>query len=339
MGTVSCRRKGAILVIMVILFIVSLGFAALAVDIGFLHLQKARAQTAAEAVVLSAVRKACADLVAASDDNLPGLENHASVLAPMNAPGCNTPVFEWGIWSPATGFRPAVSTQIRSALRVTVTIDQPWLFGRIMKSDDNRLTGRSTAVWTPYGSVCPMGICSKTNLSPNASFRFGPTVANVAPGNKCWLGFNQSVNSDDLRVYMHGGPYDEDHPAPWQTPLAFNQVSSAEYLLNCHRMGAAVNIGGAPGAMTTLSEEVSNQVNAGLVVVVPIWDDAVEQGANVLYSIVGVAAVQLIGPFTGLNNIQAKVLPEGPVWFEPTQNVAESVKLKMRPGAGISVVE
>jgi hypothetical protein len=351
-------RKGQILVKMPLLLVAMVGFAALAVDVGFSHLRKSQVQGAAEAVALAAGYRASTGRYSSYDGVLPEVEAAAADLAALNAPGCNAPIYQWGTWDSQTGFNVPTGAHMRSALRVTVAYDQPRFFSALFDGSQKTIWAEATVVWTPYGDVWPMTIASTTDLTPGGVIVFGPETTNNVPGNKGWLSFNNTNNVPDLEIYLAGGPYtgsgqggggakggngngngnggggDEDPeipdvtgaPNPWVSIAALNQVSSEEVTLNNGQQGAYIWISGDPGLKHGTDDLVRAQCEAKMVVIVPIWDDAVGQGSHAAYKVVGLVPVQLLGHARrGVSNeVTARILRQGAFWFPAEENISQA---------------
>jgi hypothetical protein len=339
-------RRGQILIKAPLLVIAFLGFAAFAVDVGFLHLRRATVQSAAESVALAAAYRA-SDSRQSSYGGFPAIETAAGDLAALNAPGCDAPVFEWGNWSTKTGFHQPSGSRIASAVRVTVTQNQAMFFSRVFQRTDTVVTGQAVVVWTPYGDVWPLAIRSNMPMASGLNFNFGPTPKNIKsvkdgdpiPGNKGWLAFNTDTNTVSVNTYLDGGPYDEVRPSPWVTSDALNQVTTEAYGLENGSLGAHIMIEGTPGLKAASEKIVEAQVSAGAVVLIPVFDSAILHGSHSEYRIVGLVPVQLVPPYTDLDDIRAKVLSQGVYWFPPTTNVADRFREWMQPSRDLVMVE
>lgn len=339
-------RSGQVLVKAPLILILFLVFAALAVDTGFVHLRRATAQTASEAVALAAAQRASSSLLSTYGAvNLRSLESNAAFraamnnLASLNSPGCDAPVYEWGVWSVSSGFRaePAAgSSELKSALRVTVRQTQPSFFRGLSRV----VAGRATVVWTPYGDVWPMAVSSTSDFTPR-EVTFGPETTNNAPGSKGWLSFSGENNVPALEVYLAGGPYTSARPSPWTTSLALNQISSDAYTLLNGRTGAYIEIKGEPGLKHGVDDVLIAEVNAQIVVLIPIWDSVTGNGANTVYRIVGLVPIQLKSYTKSGGNyiITGRILSEGPIWFPANRNVAQALLERAKPALDLTMVE
>lgn len=349
-------RRGQVLLKAPFLLIVFLGFAAFAVDTGFVHLRRATAQSAAESVALAAAYRASASRQSSYGGSFPTVEASAAPLAQLNAAGCRAPIFEWGVWSTAKGFQlqpvdggGTPLSGLKSAVRVSVSYDQPMFFGGVFGRRVRSVLGRAVVTWTPYGDVWPVALASRTDFTAGRIITFGVDPSNIVavqadpfvnvPGNKGWLAFNTSTNAPDLETYTDGGPYGPGIPSPWVATTALNQTSSAPFQLATGQQGASIVIEGTPGLKAALKRNVSAQVNAGSVVLIPIYDSATGQGSHADYKIVGLVPVQLIPPYVDLDLIRARVLSQGAYWFPPNTNIAAAFQNWMNPAVDLTMVE
>lgn len=335
-------RKGSILVKAPFLLILFLGFTALAVDTGFVHLKRAMVQTAAESVAFSAAYKASASFLPTYDGvNLDGAAAYAAPLAQANAPGCQPPQFEWGNWSRALGFYVSTTSHLRNAVRVTVRMRTPRFFSALALRRDPEVVGRATVVFLPYGDVWPLAVSSTTTMNAGGILYFGADSANNAPGNKGWLSFNGDVNSTVLRVYLDAGPYTSAIPSAWYSTSGFYQIPGPDGTLANGILGTDVDIYGTTGLKTTLYANAQAQIAAGAIVMIPIWDTVQGNGSNAYYTVAGVVPIQLV-PGTegdGLSHIQGVIASDGPIWFVPGELPIETVRKRFKPYQNLTLVE
>lgn len=255
-------ERGASAVIVALLMVPMLGFAAIAVDVGHLYAQRARLQVAADAAAL-AVAQDCAR------GNCGDMQATASSLVDANLPGSDA--------AP-----PVLSS---SPLSVTVTGDKPtqdW-FAPVLGIDSTKVSASATVAWGAPGAgtaVLPLTFSwCEWNAQTGGGLPSGDTVRTI----QFTKTSNTGCTGPSNLVVPGGFAYVTTDAGTCQASSAISQDMTSD-----------------PG--NTPPSSCSNADFAGWLgqtVLLPLFDEAGSSGNNAWYRVYGYAAFRLTGYFFG----------------------------------------
>ena len=257
----SLRRRlgaesGAVAVVVALLMVPMLGFAAIAVDIGSIYAERARLQVAADAAALAVAqdcaRGACGDIQAT-----------ASSMVTANEGG-------------ATAAPPVLSS---APLSVTVTGNKPtrhW-FAPVLGIDSTAVSATATVAWGTPGAgtaVLPLtfSVCSFTHQTGGLSTTTASTILFTKTA-------NDGCTGPSGNAVPGGFAYVTTDPGKCQA------TSAIAHLLNSDTGNTP------PGACS--SADFSAWL--GQTVLLPLFDQAGGTGSNAWYRVYGYAAFKLTG--------------------------------------------
>jgi hypothetical protein len=171
-------QKGAVLILVAICFVVLLGFAALAIDVGYLMAARNELQNVADAAALAACRELGEQYYLGHEINEPSINSVAMDVAEKNNVARQPVIIsegsiEIGWWDPDSNeFYPIKPEHIwykKNSVRVTASRDDSQngkittFFARVLGIDAVSLSARATAALTgaselPEGESIPVGI-------------------------------------------------------------------------------------------------------------------------------------------------------------------------------------
>jgi Flp pilus assembly protein TadG len=256
-------ERGAVAVLVTLLLVPMLGFAALAVDIGAVYAERARLQVAADAAALAVAqdcaRGACGDMQATAD-----------ALVAANA-------------GTATAAPPVLSTHPTS---VTVTGSRPtehW-FAPVLGYDSTQVSASATVAWGAPGSG--------TAVLPLA-FSWCEFAQQTGGG----LPSGTTVHT--IRLTKTSGTQDCTGPSRNVVPGGFGYLATDPR--ECRATSAVggrstSSTGNSPPAPCTNADFAGF---VGSTVLLPVFDVAGGTGSNAWYHVYGYAAFRITGYFLG----------------------------------------
>ncbi|WP_222267570.1 pilus assembly protein TadG-related protein [Modestobacter marinus] len=263
-------ERGAAAVVLSLLMVPMLGFAAVAVDVGALYAERARLQVAADAAALAVAqdcaRGACGDMVAT-----------ASAMVAANA-------------GDASAAPPVLQT---GPLRVTVDGSTPvqHFFAPVLGYDSTAVSASATVAWGAPGAgtaVLPLTF-SYCSFSQQVGGLSGTTPSTVlftkTDGTGCTGPSGNAVPG--------GFAYLDTDPGRCQATSARNQRSPSS-------TGNSVP---SPCSGADFSAWL------GKVVLLPLYDDAGQTGNNAWYHVYGYAAFKLTGYYLGSSQYRTSPQP------------------------------
>lgn len=281
-------ETGAVAVIVAIGMIALLGLAALVVDVGAMYAEKAQLQNGADAAAL-AIAATCAD-----DESDP-LCQSGSTLAGTYA--------DANAGDGATAITGATVDKTANSVRITNTNetaagDQHFslVFARIFGMDTTQFGAEATAVWSGVGS--------------------GPAVFPII-FKRCE--FEESIINGTWQVLdFHGSAgCDNNNPSGQNYPGAFGWLDQAAGSCSSPTLQIGTWAGGDtgvsfPGSCQALIDQWKAELTAGqqVHIILPIYDDGQNTGANVEYRVSGYVTFEITGwRFTGGNNYNNTTSP------------------------------
>lgn len=266
----DAREQGAVSVLVALLMVVLLGFAALAIDVGMLVSEKAQLQNGADAGAFAIAQKCAVDL---SDGDCASTSPIARSLANSNALDAKTNVKNVIV--------------NKSTRKVTVTTGalqdgqapnrMSLLFANVLGISSSEVTAASTAEWgSPTAGPAPFPIT------------FSECELKDGPG---WQVVEFRKKSDATPACA-GGP-----PGGFGS---LNQVADkCEALVNIAHSASGSNTGntGAPHDCVPLLQEWRTKIEAGEAPIglFPIYRSVSDSGNNAVYQLIGFAAFEVHG--------------------------------------------
>ena len=269
---VTCPRndRGAVSVLVALLMVVLLGFAALAIDVGMLYSEKAQLQNGADAGALAIAQKCALD---PNDVECAPTAPIAGSLADSNALDGKSNIKNLVINK--TTRKVTVTT---GALQTGQTPNRVSLiFANALGVSSSEVTASSTATWgSPTSGPAPFPIV------------FSECELKDGPG---WQVVEFRKKSDATPACL-GGP-----PGGFGS---LNQVSGkCEAFVDIAQSASGSNTGntGAPPNCVALLTEWRTKIEAGTppVGLFPIYDQVSDSGSNAVYHLVGFAAFEVHG--------------------------------------------
>ncbi|WDF32629.1 Tad domain-containing protein [Arthrobacter agilis] len=263
-------ERGAISVIVALVMVVLLAFAALAIDVGMLYAERAQLQNGADAAALATAQECALGVAAASCTAAPEL---ARRLADGNALDDRSTIKDLVVNSSARRVTvvAGASEAGQAANRVSL------LFAKALGFSSTEVTASSTAEWgSPTAGPAPFPIT------------FSECELRDGPG---WQVVEYRKKSDGIPACA-GGP-----PGGFGS---LDQVSGkCEALVDITKGASGSNTGnnGAPPNCTNLLAEWRNKIEAGTppVGLFPIYDKVTDSGSNGVYHLIGFAAFEVHG--------------------------------------------
>jgi Putative Flp pilus-assembly TadE/G-like len=266
----SGEERGATAVVLALLMVPMLGFAAIAVDVGALYAERARLQVAADAAALAVAQDcahgACGDMVATAS---------AMVAANDGAAGAAPPVLH------------------TNPLSVTVQGSTPvkhW-FAPVLGYDATAVSASATVAWGAPGggtAVLPLtfSICSfSQQVGGLSSTTPGTVFFTKTDGTGCTGPSGNAVPG--------GFAYLETDPGKCQATSARNQRSPSS----------------TGNSVPSVCTGADFSAWLGRVVLLPLYDAAGSTGNNAWYHVYGYAAFKLTGYYLGSNAYRTSPQP------------------------------
>jgi hypothetical protein len=200
------NNRGQVLVLVAIALVVIIGFAALAIDIGYFYHTKNQLQGAADAAALAGAEK----LGSPNDTTQQASKDEAVLFGGLNSaagrsvvlsPATDVTVGNWTL-SNTPPYTPGVTPV--NAVQVKPRIAVNRLFGKIFRSDQQSIPAQAIATKPPrssmYFSICADACAGSTCTNPNVCSTITPTVMDTGqtttfPKQLAWTSLTLSPTS------------------------------------------------------------------------------------------------------------------------------------------------
>lgn len=290
-------ERGAAAVIVAFGMVALLGFAALAVDVGAMYAEKAQIQNGADATAL-AIASQCA-----KDVNCPvAMGDPSNRLAGQNANDGSTGVFAVTQPNPST-------VRVETNAQEAGSTDDSFalFFARVLGNETSVIHAVAEASWGPPSSASTLPwtvsecIFRKSltagqlhDLDTTGNFTGDPSSAHIL------------LRYDTNTPAVPGCGDDTDYQPGGFGWLEIDSGCSADINLSAE-------VYGQPGNHFPNAAEC-NAILAGILdqpALIPLYDTAIENGANTVYTLIGFAAFQVTGyKFSGSLEVDDNLAPD-----------------------------
>lgn len=289
------NEKGQALIILAIVMVVLLLFAALAIDGGSLFVLRRQAQNASDAGAMAGARQLvleCGQQGLVPGPNATNIRNQVDQMVAANHPGATTEAYYVDINGQrfsqvqvgAGGAVPCTCPNRAYGVEVVTHASTPafiaGLIGRNQLDADAMAKARFGAVIQPSGKLAPF---TRKMPSDPSQFQYGQIINirdHAGPGNFGWLSYTGGNSMGTLG--------DELDP---NVPFEYNNPRDA----SDHTLSLNDWVKGLPGNKAAASDELRNYW-LNKVVPVPLWDITNGgTGQNLEYRIVGFAMFKITG--------------------------------------------